>query len=185
MALDLRTPAALPLQLQPAAPAAPAAAAGGEERASFLSHVTYAWVNPLFAKANTKGETLGESDLLPLRAMDSPGAVSARFEALLAKHTALKAANPVTAALWEQFRAPMIVAGFCACGLRGVEGGGWGAPPPLPLPPRARCPGRRATWTPLLYTPRLFCLTPPTLSAPPLSPPPLARAAQSSSPPPR
>ena len=105
MALDLRTPAAAPAALP---------AASGEEHASFLGHVTYSWVNPLFSKANTAGATLTEADLLPLRSLDSPGLVSARFEELLKKHTALKAANPVTSALWEQFRAPMITAGLRA-----------------------------------------------------------------------
>ena len=105
MALDLRTPGAVP------APAPPPPVQG-EDQASFLGQVTYSWVNTLFTKANTKDLTLTEQDLLPLRSMDSPSAVSERFEELLKKHTAAKAANPVTSALWEQFRAPMIAAGW-------------------------------------------------------------------------
>ena len=103
MALELR------------APSAPSVAAGskGEAGASFLSRVCYTWINPLFTKANS-GAALEEADLLPLTAQDSPAVVSARFEALLKKHTELKAANPVTSALWEQFSAPMVAAGWRA-----------------------------------------------------------------------
>ena len=104
MALELRAPSA---------PSVPAARKG-EADASFLSRVCYTWINPLFTKANSAGASLQEADLLPLTAQDSPAVVSARFEVLLKKHTALKAANPVTSALWEQFSAPMIAAGWRA-----------------------------------------------------------------------
>jgi hypothetical protein len=107
--------AALSLRQAAAASAAlPAPRAGGEASASFFSQVLYLWTNPLFTKANTPGATLEERDLLPLSPEDAPAAVSARFEELLRKHTALKAANPVTSALWEQFSAPMIAAGWRA-----------------------------------------------------------------------
>jgi hypothetical protein len=97
----------------PTQPATPGDA-GGEAKASCFSRLTYAWINPLFVKANTAGLSVEETDLLPLTPGDAPAEVSSTFERLLKKHTELKAPNPVTSALWEQFTTPMIFAGLCS-----------------------------------------------------------------------
>ena len=93
---------------------APVGSLPGEAAASPLSRIFYLYVDPLFAKGNANDGILSERDLLPLTPGDAPAVVSAEFERLLAKHTELGAANPVTSALWEQFRAPMITAGWRA-----------------------------------------------------------------------
>ena len=103
------------MEIRAASPASAAVgtpAKTGEASASYFAQTAFTWLSPLFVKANRQGAEVQLSDLMPLTAQDDPRVVSETFERLLHKHTAAKAANPVTSALWEQFRTPMIKAGW-------------------------------------------------------------------------
>lgn len=83
-----------------------------EDSAGILSKILFSWVNPLFVAGNRKDKSLQQSDLLRLTRGDDPALVSAEFERRLDDFVAAGHPAPVTAAIFAQWRAPMIAAGF-------------------------------------------------------------------------
>lgn len=89
----------------------PSPVRSAEFSASWLSHLFFTWVNPLFTIGNRKNYSLQEKDLLPLSDVDEPVRISSQFEQYIHEAQTAGYTNPVTRAVRQQFGAPMMWAG--------------------------------------------------------------------------